>query len=213
MITIGVTGHRPHRLAVPVTALAARVRETLRGLLQHAPADRFLDILSPLAEGSDRIVAAQALALGQRLSALSPFCLADYEATFSDPAATGEFRRLWQAADARAELNGSTRHAEASYMAVGMVTLARSDLVLTIWDGRPAQGRGGTPEILQNAVAWGIPVLWIDASADRPPVLLWDPQATGRPPQLDVLAARPRALDASAYQALVLHARRPPSAP
>ena len=99
-------------------------------------------------------------------------------------------------------LKASPARAEAGYVAVGMVTLARADIVLTIWDGKPAQGRGGTPEILQNAIDWGIPVIWIHASNDRKPVLLWAHKGARSAPRLEQVAKRATTLTAAAYRDL-----------
>ena len=207
MIKIGITGHRPHRLKVPEQHLARRVRAVLTGLIKASSPKTsmrtpVLDVISPLAEGADRIVAREARALGQRLTALLPFARRDYETTFGDATTTAEFRTLWKVADERVILNGYRKRAEAGYVAVGMLTLARSDFIITIWDGEPAQGRGGTPEILQNAIEWGIPIIWINAKKDTKPVLL----AAGRSknvPSLMHAAKRSQTLTAALYRQLV----------
>ena len=218
MINIGVTGHRPHRLAVPLPRLAAQVGRLLAGLVKATAAGvgadgagagdgACLNIISPLAEGADRIVAGEALRLGQRLTALLPFDRRAYEATFSDPATTPEFRALWQAADERVSLHASPARPEAGYVAVGMVTLARSDLMLAIWDGDAALGRGGTAEILQSAVGWGVPVMWINARRDFKPVLLAglapDPASGHAGPTLADAVAGAALLDPGTLRGLV----------
>jgi hypothetical protein len=208
MIRIGITGHRPHRLIVPEPRLARRVEKVLASLHQAAGPGRRrrdprLDIVSPLAEGCDRIVARAALGLGLRLTVLLPFARRDYEATFADPATIPEFRRLLKAAHARTDLAASPRHREAGYVAVGMATLAMCDIVLTIWDGKPAAGRGGTPEILENAIGWGIPVIWIDAARDRPPVLLGAPRRAREGARLDAAARRAKRWSAALARRVV----------
>ena len=217
MIRIGITGHRPHRLKVSDSKLSARVASVLIGLMKAdgkkpGSSTPCLDIISPLAEGCDRIVARQALALQQRLTALLPFERGDYEATFGDASTTTEFRALWKASSERAVLKGLAKHAEASYVAVGMVTLARCDVVLTIWDGKPAAGRGGTPEILQNALEWGIPIIWIDALKDRNPVVLRAKARGKKPPLLDRVAQKTEPLTAALYREISIKARGTTSA-
>lgn len=209
MIRIGVTGHRPQRLKVAEKKLTARVRGVLLGLMKAwKNASRrqgpVLDVISPLAEGTDRIVAREALGLGQRLTALLPFALSDYEATFSDSSTTKEFRQFWEAASERTELKGLASHSEASYVSVGMVTLARCDVVLTVWDGKRARGRGGTPEILQNALEWGIPIIWVHATDDRKPVLLVEQQRGKVVPRLDRAARHGVELTAARYRNLTV---------
>jgi hypothetical protein len=208
MLRIGVTGHRPHRLVVSERKLARRVSRVLSGLAGAMSAagwsgSPLLDINSPLAEGTDQIVAREAMAQGQRVTALLPFSRRDYEATFDDKARVAAFRTLLNQASERLQLGGRPQQAVAGYVAVGNVTVARSDLILTIWDGKPAQGRGGTPEILQNAIGWGIPVIWIDAVRDRKPVLLPLPRSGRGTIDLFRLARRAEPLDKAAYRMLV----------
>jgi len=68
VVQIGVTGHRPNRLSPDVAAaLPAQCDRTLKAIaalafraydpLLHSPEPPILRILSPLAEGADRIVA------------------------------------------------------------------------------------------------------------------------------------------------------------
>ncbi len=208
MLRIGVTGHRPHRLVVSERLLARRVSRVLSGLAGAMsgagwPGSPWLDINSPLAEGADQIVAREALALGQRVTALLPFSRRDYEATFDDKARVAAFRTLLKQASERLQLDGRPQHAEAGYVAAGDITVARSDLILTIWDGKPAEGRGGTPEILQNAIGWGIPVIWIDAVRDRKPVLLLRPRGGKGTPDLVRMARRAKPLERATYRMLV----------
>lgn len=214
MVVIGITGHRPHRLTVPRRRLSARIRSVLKSLVaagakatrrsagRSAP-EAVLDIVSPLAEGCDRLVAHEAQALGQHLTAILPFARGDYETTFSDAATTADFRSLWKAADKRLILSSAIARPEPGYVAVGFVTLARADIVLTIWDGKPAEGRGGTPEILQCALEWGIPIIWIHASKDCKPVLLRARSIRGKAPQLGRVARRGVPVTAAILKRLV----------
>lgn len=148
-----------------------------------------IEVVSALAEGADEIVARAAIEAGCKLTALLPFKPADYETTFSDMAYKRIFRDLLRRADRRVVLPGSVRRANGGYRAVGLETVERSDLLLTIWDGAPAQGRGGTPEILQFALDQRRPIVWIDATEDRPPRLM-QRSRLGPCPQLLNLAQR-----------------------
>lgn len=175
-----MTGHRPNRLLLPEAKLQARVRTILESLLKVAGKSTarnkaVLDIISPLAEGSDCIVAREALALRQQLSVIIPFARRDYEKTFSTPDATAEFRALWKASAQRINLHGNPKRSAAAYLAAGNVTLSRADVILTIWDGKPAAGRGGTPEVLQNALDFGVPIIWVHAAKDIDARMLLSP--------------------------------------
>jgi len=78
---------------------------------------------------------------------------------------------------------------------VGHTTVASADVLVAVWDGRPAAGRGGTPEIIAHALLLGRPVVWIDAARARLPRLIAAPTASGsRELSLDQLAQRARPL-------------------
>lgn len=161
-----------------------------------------VEIVSALAEGADTLVARAALATGSRLRVLLPFAPDDYETTFSDKSHKGEFRKLMREADACVSLKGSLRRSEAGYEAVGLATLDHSDMVLTIWDGGAAQGRGGTPDILHAALARRLPVIWISATEDRAPRLV-RAGARGPIPRLDRAARKAGKLGAREVKELV----------
>ena len=48
-----------------------------------------------------------------------------------------------------------------AYEAAGRAVVDRSDVVLALWDGQPARGRGGTAQIVAYALARGVRVLWV----------------------------------------------------
>jgi len=195
-LRIGITGHRRHRLKVPDGILMKRILVVIE-LLQRAAKLRSagnIEMVSALAEGADEIAARAALEAGCRLTVLLPFKAEDYETTFSDKAYRPIFRNLLRKADNRIVLPGSLRDATAGYVAVGVETLNRSDIVLTIWDGAPAQGRGGTPEILQSALERRLPIIWIDANEDGRPRLV-QRSAFGPCPRLGSIARRARQTD------------------
>ena len=194
-LRVGITGHRRHRLSVPDDALMQRILDVIE-LLRRAGRLRSAErvrIVSALAEGADEIAARAALMAGCRLTALVPFRPKDYETTFSSTGHKAVFRDLLRKADERVILPGSLRNANAGYVAAGLETLNRSDVVLTIWDGAPAQGRGGTPQILQYALERRLPIIWIDATKDRAPSLL-QRNAFGPCPRLCNIAQRAQGL-------------------
>ena len=59
-----------------------------------------------------------------------------------------------------------------AYEAAGHLTLDNCDILLTVWDGKPGRGRGGTPEIIAEALERGVPVLHVHAADNTPPSLL-----------------------------------------
>ncbi|WP_428564666.1 MAG: hypothetical protein ACP59X_02650 [Solidesulfovibrio sp. DCME] len=171
---IGATGHRhlpPERIAGISQAVAevlATVRRQVGEALAAAPRGLFpsdrpvVRCVSPLAEGADRIIAQQALAQGYDLQAPLPFFQEDYARDFADAASREAFEGLLKQASAVLELDGSRAPEEEPYLAVGRVVLEQSDLLLAVWDGTMAKGRGGTGQIVSVAAERGLPVLVVD---------------------------------------------------
>src|SRR5690606_27911636 len=72
------------------------------------------------------------------------------------------------------ELPGQRTAAEQAYERAGLVMLDHVALLIAVWDGGPAAGRGGTPDMLEAAARRGIPVVVISAAdAAAPPTIRW----------------------------------------
>jgi hypothetical protein len=155
--------------------------------------------VTPLAEGADRIAASVALDRGWTIEALLPFMVPDYETTFSDQGTTVTFRRLLARATQRTELPGSLKRRNQAYLDVGLATLERADVLLAIWDGAPAAGRGGTSEIVTQAVAQRIPVVWVHAAEDLSPRVVTRKQF-GPPPRLPRIVKSAQAMTREALR-------------
>jgi hypothetical protein len=121
-----------------------------------------------LAEGADRLVAEEATKVSANLYAPLPFAQVDYEKDF--PHSLQEFRNLAAQADVL-ELDGARGNLESpeSYLEVGRFVVRNCDVLIAIWDGERANGRGGTADIAQFSAHVGIPIWHIDArGAHRP---------------------------------------------
>jgi hypothetical protein len=136
-------------------------------------------LISSLAEGADRIAAKTALAAGFALDVVLPCPQSIYLETFVDDASRGEFEALLASARARLvlPLAGAPEAAAAdrlprSFEAAGLTMLAQSDILLAVWDGKPADGRGGTGQIVDEAARRGLPVVVVDP-ADGATRMLW----------------------------------------
>jgi len=57
---------------------------------------------------------------------------------------------------------------EDAYQQVGQLVVDTSDVLIAIWDGRPAQGRGGTTEMVARARNRGIPIFHVKAGNRDP---------------------------------------------
>jgi hypothetical protein len=159
---IGVTGHRqppklPNDALVPVRGSVAAIIAALDTL---CPTRR--RAVSSLAEGADCIVAEAALAAGWQLSAILPFAQAEYERDFATPGSLAVFRQLLKKTDAVVQLPGLTSDHPRAYEAAGLAMLENLDLLIAIWDGKPAAGTGGSADIVAAALERHIPVAWIN---------------------------------------------------
>ena len=183
VVQIGVTGHRPNRLSPDVAAvMPGQCEQVLKAIavlasdardpLLHSPQAPLLRILSPLAEGADRIVAHAGLALGADLQCPLPFLAAEYCHDFEDAASRDEFHDLLAKASAVFQIEGSRAREDESYERVGRMVVEQSDLLIAIWDGEPAAGRGGTTQIVEEALARHTPVVWLNASEPKDPCIL-----------------------------------------
>jgi SMODS and SLOG-associating 2TM effector domain 1 len=162
-IRIGVTGHRTLRDPVALAAGVDRVISLLGLALPPDPSTRVLyEVVSPLGEGADRIVAERFLEVPSSiLEAPLPFSPEEYERDFGSEASRARFRGLveraehvWVAAD------GGRPEA---YRQVGLYVVESCDFLIAVWDGQPARGEGGTQEILELARDRSMPAFVIDA--------------------------------------------------
>lgn len=184
---IGVTGHRSSRLRDDhVERIGAQLQSILdlaEGAAQaarrcydqeYADAEPILYFVSALADGADTLAAKRALDSKWRLLAPLPFAADDYARDFSG-ADHREFEAMLDAAHSIAELDGvrdGSMTEERAYLQAGLVTVDQSDMMIAIWDGEDARGVGGTAMIKEEALKAGKPVIWINAAADTPPVLI-----------------------------------------
>jgi hypothetical protein len=179
---VGVTGHRLGRLTqMDEPRLRQRLHDILAWLIANRNTPASLErlgvrtagepfssvaLLSALAEGADQMAAEEALRLDCILWCALPFSCTNYEADFSTAETRAAYRALLAQAEAVTELRGSRASEEAAYADVGHFVVARSNVLLAIWDGGGAHGPGGTASIVAAALECGRSVIWINA---RPP--------------------------------------------
>lgn len=202
-LRVGVTGHRQSRLAPDQLA---RIKNQIQTVLDdvsaavkfaheqfardYATSEALLYFVSALADGADTLAAQEALQRGWRLLAPLPFSKEEYARDFS-PADSRDFESLLASAHSVTELDGSRAspgQEEYAYMQAGVVTVDQSDILIAVWDGEEARGLGGTAMIKEEALSAGKPVIWINANANTPPVLL-DRDNKERPFSFDYLKA------------------------
>lgn len=168
-LSVGITGHR----SLPQADLALLKQQIHDILAQVRSVGESLNpgatfrLISPLAEGADRLAAEAGRALHFELHAPLPFSAAEYADDFRhDPHSLSHFWELHdQVAVQTYPLPGRRSRPEAAYLAVGLKVLEMSDVLIAVWDGQPARGAGGTGDIVRRAVAAGMLVLWVQAAA------------------------------------------------
>lgn len=209
-IRIGVTGHRnpedPAKLRALVRqAIDTKVRELFpaqsRARVQQIEEAGVTKIsyrvLTPLAEGTDRVVAQAILDdPGARLDAVLPLVLEDYLEDFATEESRTEFKtllamsrkpvhlRTQRIACEREDKAAQKELRRDAYTKAGQYVVDHCDVLIAYWDGEPARGRGGTAEIVEYAT-----------QQKRPILRIWGDTA-------DVLQANNNGLDASALDAI-----------
>lgn len=114
--------------------------------------------LSSLAGGADQVFARCVLESGWHLIAVIPE--ADYEEAFDSASDLEEYRAL-RAKSEIVQLT-SARTAEDSFLNAGKWIVDHSDGIIAVWDGEPAEGLGGTADIVAYAQITGKAVLHLD---------------------------------------------------
>lgn len=162
-VVIGVTGHRLNKLDVNSTPLKAAITATLQNIASAHP-DAAFTVMSPLAEGADRLVATLAMELlNAELQAPLPLPYELYATDFTSPDSLEEFHELVGQANWYFEMpmrfgnlqslastsSGSNEQRNKQYALVGAYVAQRSDYLLAIYDGKPEEGTGGTGQVLR----------------------------------------------------------------
>src|SRR6266851_734627 len=190
-IRIGVTGHR--KLDDPA-AMQAMVKKAIDAEVEKFfPQESRLNIervrragttaisfrvLSPLAEGADRVVAHALLSdPDARLDVVLPLAPEDYLEDFATEESKKEFRELLARCrrpvplrtrrihDDRRDPGDQAELRRDAYRQVGQYVVDHCDVLIAVWDGQPSRGRGGTAEIVHYALEQNRPIIrvWGDS--------------------------------------------------
>ena len=186
VLSVGITGHRADGLgAGDLRALSGRIEQTLR-LVEQTGRSIFAEcpdlfakdgprfrLISPLADGADQAAAEAALAIGWELQAILPFDRERYRASLSNDPARIAFDRLLSAASMVLELPGAGDGQVDDYVMAGRATVAHSDLVIAVWDGQPARGRGGTGDVAGQVITSGTGLIHLPPGDGNESRLVW----------------------------------------
>lgn len=217
LLRIGITGHRSlsdeAAVAAAVERLLDRIEHTLSaattGSVERQTSLDWL-VVSPLAKGADRLAARAVLKRPQaRLSVVTPFPLQEYRKDFDEPGDAAEFEDLLRHDPAPLELEAPGAAADAAarneaYFRVGKAVVDQCELLIAVWNGELAAGRGGTGDVVQYAVDRGRTVLWIHSQHPEQPARMIVPEPEAKPADGPLPATAVRPLPPSARE-LVLN--------
>jgi len=162
-LIVGVTSHRDIAPA-QLPALRVQVRDALAMLRGEFPGLRLV-VLSALAEGGDRIVAEEGLALGARLVVPLPMPVESYAQDFAGAESRQAFDALLRAAQVitlpqhedpeLVRVPGPQR--DRQYLLAGLFVANHCHLLMALWDGRDNGGTGGTAQVVRYYLGGPVP--------------------------------------------------------
>ena len=141
MTVVGFTGHQN----IPAEAIKY-VKEHVCSELKTFDSRTLVGMCS-LADGSDQLFAQLILDAGGGLHVVVPS--SGYETTF-DAQGLSRYRQLLSRASKTETLNWP-EPSEDAFLAAGRLVADRSDVLIAVWDGQEAQGKGGTADIVRYA--------------------------------------------------------------
>ena len=222
--SVGVTGHRVEAVGRDtIDEARARMERVIAELARAGEAIRaanapFFDdkpsqrrFISPLADGADQLAAEIALGHGFTLETILPFPAEVYATDFTNPGDAAGFRDLLGRASAQLELPGDRAHSLDAYVSAGRAVVAHADLLVALWDGEPARGRGGTAEIVEHALRRGLPVIHVAVDPAEGLHILWTGYDDPAIDVLDFCDAPSRPFNPKTLEALLTQLLAPPA--
>jgi hypothetical protein len=157
-LTLGITGHRDLR-EEDQTKLRDAIRQLFQFLRLHYPHTP-LKLLSPLADGADRLVAQVALEEKVQLAVPLPMPRDLYQIDFQTPDSKAEFDEFWEKAQDKFELSlleGNTpekikshgKNRTKQYAFAGAYVARHSHILIALWDGLHLGKSAGTSQVVQ----------------------------------------------------------------
>jgi hypothetical protein len=220
-LVLGVSGHRD-LVANDVPELRrqlSRIYSAFRAAYPYTP----FHLMSPLAEGADRLAAEVALRAGIDLYVPLPMERKEYERDFVTAESLAEFRGLLAMAEFHWEIpmagKTGTRSRTRQYTEVGELIARESHILIVLWDGEENRKVGGTAWVRKRREHWVRKGAGLKAFAYGPTIQVVTPRVSGslpRPRPATIGELPPRAVEFAA--ALSKHAvqrsekrKRPPS--
>jgi hypothetical protein len=173
------------------SALAPAVAQEANYFSDAAPV---VCLITMGAQGADLLGARAADKSGLKIAYVIPYASDEYRNDFS-PAAATIAEQLMSRSKALLELPGNRDEGPRAYERANDVILANIDLLVAVWDGGRAQGRAGTGDVVQAAVARRIPIIVIDPRSPSAAVMLAQPINILEAPAAADLARKPLPTD------------------
>ena len=148
---VGITGHQHLDDPTAWVWVADAIRSELAILTPPLVA------ITSLAIGADQLFAELILEQGGSIHAVLPY--REIERSFL-PEDLPRFRKL--ASQAELEILNTPGTDQDAYLAAGLRVVDLSDLVIAVWNGLPAVGKGGTADVVDYALRKGIRLLHIE---------------------------------------------------
>jgi hypothetical protein len=155
-LIFGVSGHRDLLIAeVPqLRDQLSQVFASFRAAYPYTP----FRLLTPLAEGADRLTAEVALASEISLLVPLPMKRQDYERDFTTAESLAQFRTLFARAEFRWEIpiapSARAQSRTRQYAEVGDFIARYSHILILLWDGRDNRKIGGTAWVKKRREHW-----------------------------------------------------------
>jgi len=149
---IGISGHQ----RLNDESQWARVRTEIRQILEDE--SKPIIGLTSLAIGADQLFADLVLDLDGSIEAIIPF--EGYESKFDSGLPRENYRKLLARATKVITLPPKQTEEE-SYFEAGKLVAKTSDKLIAVWDGKAAEGLGGTGDIVAYARQIGTPLIII----------------------------------------------------
>ena len=155
-----VVGFSGHRHVADKDRAAKAIRAALETLRREVPGE-WIGV-SSVAVGSDQAFVDQVLGIGMAWHVILPLPRAEFRKDFSADEWADVEKLLTQAEHSRVISENGER--EDAYLDCGMETVNDADVLIALWDGEAARGKGGTADVVAYAKALGKPVIIIDAA-------------------------------------------------
>ena len=165
-LVVGVTSHRDLAPA-QLPELRRLLKDAFAGLRERFPELQPI-VLSPLAEGGDRLVAEAGLELGGRLIVPLPLPAAMYAQDFPTAESREQFERLLGQAEVvplplpdgegdidALRVQGALR--DRQYLLAGLYVASHCHVLFALWDGSDEGGVGGTAQIVRYYLGGPLP--------------------------------------------------------